>query len=109
MGWLVFGKKPIPAEAPASSNPFTLVGRNVLYGDQINDTVVVEPTQALARGFESFDRTGIDGATDGAGYAFRGLSTQLRRLQTGYARSYALTMVAGAILVGLVLILSHLG
>ena len=109
VGWLVFGKKPIPAEAPASSNPFTLVGRNVLYGDQINDTVVVEPTQALARGFESFDRTGIDGATDGAGYAFRGLSTQLRRLQTGYARSYALTMVAGAILVGLVLILSHLG
>ena len=109
VGWLYFGRKPIPVVAPASSNPFTLVGRNVLYGDQVNDTVVVQPTHALARTAVLLDDQAIDGAANGSAYAFGGLSTQVRRLQTGYARSYALTMVAGVIVVGVVLILGQLG
>jgi NADH-quinone oxidoreductase subunit L len=40
---------------------------------------------------------------------FAGLSTQTRRLQTGQVRTYALTMTVGAVLVGLVFILSQLG
>ena len=38
-----------------------------------------------------------------------GLSTQVRRLETGYVRSYALTMLGGVLLVGGVLSLSQLG
>ena len=55
------------------------------------------------------DVTLIDRTFDGAGHAFQGLSTQLRRLQTGYTRNYALTMLLGVLVVGAVLILSQLG
>ncbi len=40
---------------------------------------------------------------------FAGLSAQTRKLQTGQVRTYALTMAAGALLVGVVMILSQLG
>ncbi|MDO5533245.1 MAG: NADH-quinone oxidoreductase subunit L [Propionibacteriaceae bacterium] len=107
--WLVFGRKPIPATAPATNNPVTLAGRNVLFGDQVNDFLFVAPTTALATATDATDAQGIDKAADGAAHAFAGLSTQVRRLQTGYARSYALTMVIGAVVVGALLILSPLG
>ncbi len=108
-GWLVFGRGSIPATAPATNNPITLAGRNVLFGDQVNDFLFVSPATALASGVDTTDARGIDAALDNSGRAFAGLSTQMRRLQTGYARSYALTMVFGALVVGAVLILTQLG
>ena len=57
----------------------------------------------------ALDDTALDGTANALGHGFGGLSTVLRRIQTGYARSYALTMVAGVLLVGVVLILSQLG
>ena len=109
VAWLVFGRSPVPVTAPATNNPLTLAGRNALFGDQVNDFLFVSPTVATASALDTTDSKGIDGAVDGAGRAFLGLSTQARRLQTGYARSYALTMVAGVLLVGAVLILNQLG
>ena len=110
LSWTIFGRgKTIPAVAPASGNPVTLVGRNVLYGDQINDYLFVGPAQATGTAVDHTDRAGIDGMVDGSGHAFGGLSTQLRRVQTGYVRSYALTMLVGVVAVGAVLILSQLG
>ena len=109
VGWYFFGRGSIPKVAPASTNPFTLVGRNVLFGDQINNTLVVNPTQVGARTIVALDDTALDGTANALGHGFGGLSTVLRRIQTGYARSYALTMVAGVLLVGVVLILSQLG
>ncbi|HHU37875.1 MAG TPA: NADH-quinone oxidoreductase subunit L [Propionibacterium sp.] len=107
--WLVFGRSSIPVTAPATNNPITLAGRNVLFGDQVNDFLFVSPTTALATGIDTTDARGIDRMVDGGAQAFGGLSTQMRRLQTGYARSYALTMVFGALVVGAVLILTQLG
>ena len=107
--WLVFGRSSIPVVAPATNNPVTLAGRNVLFGDQVNDFLFVTPAVALASAVDTTDAKGIDTAVDGSGRAFLGLSTQLRRLQTGYARSYALTMVVGVLLVGAVLILNLVG
>ena len=109
LSWSMFGRQPIPAVAPATGNPVTLVGRNVLYGDQINDFVFVGPAKATGVAIDHTDRVGIDGVVDGSGHAFAGLSTQLRRVQTGYVRSYALTMLVGVVAVGAVLILSQLG
>ncbi|MFP5417240.1 MAG: NADH-quinone oxidoreductase subunit L [Actinomycetes bacterium] len=108
VSWFVFGRQPIPVTAPASNNPFTLAGRNVLFGDQVNDFLFVSPAHAVAGAVDTTDATGIDGVADGSGRAFAGLSTQVRRLQTGYARSYALIMVVGVLLVGAVLILGQL-
>ena len=92
-----------------SSNPFTVAGRNDLFGDAVNNTLVVQPTMVLARGLVANDDAIIDVGADGLGSMFAGLSTQTRRLQTGQVRTYALTMTVGAVLVGLVFILSQLG
>ncbi|MFV0405853.1 MAG: NADH-quinone oxidoreductase subunit L [Propioniciclava sp.] len=107
VGWRYFGRE-IPGTAPASSNPFTLIGRHVLYGDQINDFLFVAPTKAVARAVDAADQVVIDGAVDGSGRAAAGISTQLRKLQTGYVRNYALTMLLGVCAVGVVLILTQL-
>lgn len=109
LSWYVFGQRPVPDVAPASANPLTIAGRNDLFGDAVNDTLVVQPTMTLARGLVANDDRVIDVGADGLAAMFSGLSTQTRRLQTGQVRTYALTMTAGAVLVGLVMILSQLG
>ena len=109
ISWWVFGRRPVPSVAPRSVSPFTIAGRNDLFGDVVNDTLVVQPTLVLARGLVANDNKVIDLGADGLGAMFAGLSTQTRRLQTGQVRTYALTMTVGALLVGLVFILSQLG
>jgi NADH-quinone oxidoreductase subunit L len=107
-GWLVFGRKPIPTYAP-SGNVLELAGRNDLYGDALNDAIFVKPVMGAANSIaRTIDDGGVDRLVNGTAATFGGLSTQLRRLQTGYVRSYALTMVAGAALVGVVLILGRM-
>lgn len=106
--WLVFGRSPIPTYAP-SGNVFEKAARNDLYADAINDALVVNPVMNTARTIAgTIDDKGVDGLVNGTAATVGGLSTQLRRLQTGYVRSYALTMVVGAALVGVVLILGRL-
>ncbi|RXW33202.1 NADH-quinone oxidoreductase subunit L [Propioniciclava flava] len=107
--WMVFGRGSIPDVAPATKNPVTIAGRNVLFGDQVNGFLFTHPTVATAKAIDTADVSLIDRSFDGAGRAFQGLSTQLRRLQTGYTRNYALTMLLGVLVVGAVLILSQLG
>jgi NADH-quinone oxidoreductase subunit L len=46
----------------------------------------------------AIDKAVIDGAVNGAGNVVRLAGTQLRRLQTGYVRNYALGIAAGAVL-----------
>lgn len=108
IGWFVF-KDDVADTQPSTKNPFILVGRNDLYGDAINDTVVVAPTMALASGLEVADRKGIDGVVMGGAALVGGLAQWLRKAQNGYVRSYALTMVLGIIGVGVVLILGQIG
>ena len=51
-----------------------------------------------------FDNRGVDGAVNGLAALIGGTSGRLRRLQTGFVRSYALSMLAGAaVLVGAML------
>ncbi|WP_232549965.1 NADH-quinone oxidoreductase subunit L [Propioniciclava soli] len=109
LSWFVFGRGPIPRVAPATRNPITLAGRNVLFADQANGLLFTGPTVATAHAVDVTDRVGIDGAADGTGRAFGGLSAMVRRVQSGYARSYALMMLFGVLAVGVVLILSQLG
>ncbi len=45
------------------------------------------------------DNRGIDGAVNGLAALIGGTSGRLRRLQTGFVRSYALSMFAGAAIV----------
>ena len=107
---LVFGpKKEIAAVQPASRSPFTLIGRNDLYGDAINEAVFMRPGQQLTSNLARLDSDGIDGGVNGTALAISVVSGRLRRSQNGFVRTYALTMVAGAVLVGAVLIVGRLG
>ena len=80
LSWWMFGTKPIPDVAPVSRNPVTIAGRNDLFGDAVNDILVVQPTMVLARGLVDNDDKIIDLGADGLGAMFAGLSTQTRKV-----------------------------
>jgi NADH-quinone oxidoreductase subunit L len=65
----------------------------------------MRPGQYLTRFLVFFDNRVVDGAVNATAAAFGGGSARLRRWQTGFVRSYALSMLAGAVLVVGVLVL----
>ena len=105
---MLFGRKEIPVVAPVTKSPFVIAGRNDLFGDAVNEAVFMRPGQQLTSAIVGVDDNGIDDAVNGGAAMIGGLSGSLRKIQTGYVRSYALTMVAGAALVAAVLILGRL-
>jgi NADH-quinone oxidoreductase subunit L len=92
--WLVFGRNPVPVTQPAGSF-VTVAARRNLYADAFNESVLMRPGQWLVRGLVFFDNKGIDGAVNTVAAGLGGGSGRLRRLQTGFVRSYALSMLAG--------------
>ena len=55
--------------------------------------------QQLTKGLVEIDDDAVDGAADGLAAVVGRISDGFRQLQTGFARSYALSMLAGAALV----------
>lgn len=98
IAYRMYGRKPVPADVPDGSS-LTVAARNDLYGDAFNEAALMRPGQLLTRGLVEIDEEAIDGAATGLAGLVSRLSTGLRRLQTGYARSYALSMLSGAVLV----------
>ena len=110
VGFVLFGpRRTIPVEQPASRSPFTLAGRNDLYGDAVNEAVFMRPGQRMTAALARLDAAAVDGTVTGTGTAIADMSSRLRRVQNGFVRSYALTMMAGAAVVGAVLVLGRLG
>ncbi len=98
----------VPETAPKTSNPLVLLGRNDLFQDQAIDYLVTAPGDALVTATKFVDDKVVDGVVEGSGVAVKGLSGFSAKLQSGYARSYALAMVFGATLIGVVYILGRL-
>ncbi|MEJ3748320.1 NADH-quinone oxidoreductase subunit L [Actinomycetes bacterium KLBMP 9797] len=73
--------------------------RRNLYADTINEAVFEKPGIFLTRALVYLDNRGIDGLVNGLAAAVGGSSSRLRRLQTGFVRSYAMSMLTGAVLV----------
>ncbi|GAA3689814.1 NADH-quinone oxidoreductase subunit L [Microlunatus aurantiacus] len=110
VAFVVFGpRKDIPLTAPQSRSPFTLAGRNDLYGDALNEAALMRPGQQLTDGLLRLEDDGIDGGVNSTGAVITQISGQLRKVQNGFVRSYALTMVLGAVVVGAVIALGRLG
>ena len=66
--------------------------------DWLYARIIERPGAALSMfSADVIDRRVIDGAVNGAGLVVRGGGTQLRRLQTGYVRNYALSIAAGTV------------
>jgi NADH-quinone oxidoreductase subunit L len=87
---------------------FTRAARADLYGDALNENLLMRPGDRFVGGLVTFDDHGVDGAVNGTGAAFSGMSQRFRRIQTGYVRSYALSVLGGAVLVLLALLAVNL-
>ena len=87
---------------------FTKAARADLYGDALNENLLMRPGDRFVGGLTTFDDHGVDGAVNGTGLAFSGMSQRFRRIQTGYVRSYALSVLGGAVLVLLALLAVNL-
>jgi NADH-quinone oxidoreductase subunit L len=106
--WLRYGRRPVPVVAPTDVRFLTRAARADAYGDSLNEAVFMRPGQYLTRSLTWFDSKAVDGLVSGLAASIGGLSARARRLQNGYARSYALTMLGGAVLIALVLLLVRL-
>jgi NADH-quinone oxidoreductase subunit L len=104
LAWYTIGRTDVPRMAPADVSPFTKASRADLYGDAINDVLVVKPSTDLVSALTTFDRTVVDGVVMGQAAATGGMSMRFRRLQSGFVRSYALSLLGGAAIVVLALL-----
>jgi NADH-quinone oxidoreductase subunit L len=104
LAWAMYGRVPVPAVAPPG-RPLTVAARKDLYGDAFNESVLMRPGQWLTRLSVYFDNRGVDGLVNTLAAAVGGTSGRMRKLQTGFVRSYALSMFFGAaVLVALLLV-----
>ncbi len=105
VAFLVVGRRPVPVVRPEPVSWPVRAARADLYGNALNETLVARPGQWLTGGLVFTDRWGVDGLVNGIAALIGGTSGRLRRLQTGFVRSYALSMLGGAIiLVGALLL-----
>ena len=104
LAWTLFGRRSIPVAAPTEVSPVIRAARADLYGDAINDAVVVRPGSALVRGLLRTDGTVVDRTLTGGPVLVGGLGGLLRRAQTGYVRSYAASILGGSLVVVLALL-----
>ena len=102
------GRRDIPRTAPQDVSFATRAARHDIYGDDINDELVVKPGKALTSGLLVFDRTVVDGAFSGGALTVGGLGALARRAQNGFVRSYALSFLGGVLLVVLALLAVNL-
>jgi NADH-quinone oxidoreductase subunit L len=108
LAWFFVQMRDVPREQPADVSFVTKAARADLYGDAINDTLVVRPGSQLVTGLVATDRGLVDGAFTGGASVVGGIGQGLRRLQTGYVRSYALSVLGGALLLVLTLVAVNL-
>ena len=99
IAWRMYATRPIPSVAPVGVSALTLAARRDLYGDAFNETVLMRPGFAATQELVLIDDIAVDGVGRGLAGVVAGMSSVLRRAQTGFARSYALSMLAGAALV----------
>jgi NADH-quinone oxidoreductase subunit L len=96
--WRYLGR-PVPETAPADVSVLTVAARRDLYGDAFNEEAFMRPGAALTHALVEFDDQGMDGSVNALGNLVARTSEWLRGFQTGFARNYALSMLAGAALV----------
>ncbi|MEE2059998.1 NADH-quinone oxidoreductase subunit L [Rhodococcus artemisiae] len=103
-----YATREIPDTAPADVAALTVAARNDLYGDAFDEAVFMRPGQGMVRTLVAVENSGVNGVVSGVSGVVGALSSSLRRLQTGFVRSYALYMFAGAAIVVAALMLVRL-
>ncbi|MEV6138245.1 NADH-quinone oxidoreductase subunit L [Nocardia sp. NPDC051990] len=99
-----FAQHEVPETAPEAVSALTIGARKDLYGDTFNEGVFMRPGAYLTRFLVFLDNRGIDGIVNGTAALIGGLSARIRKVQSGFVRSYALSMFTGAALVAAALL-----
>jgi NADH-quinone oxidoreductase subunit L len=99
VAYRMYGRAAIPRVAPVRVSALTTAARADLYGDAFNEEVFMRPGAQLTEALVEVDNAGVDGSVNALAALVGRTSNRLRRLQTGFARNYALSMLAGAVLV----------
>ncbi|MER5222074.1 NADH-quinone oxidoreductase subunit L [Streptomyces flaveus] len=95
LAYAQYGRRPVPVVAPRGSL-LTRAARRDLLQDDFNHVVLVRGGEHLTRSLVYVDHSLVDGVVNGTAASMGGLSGRLRRLQNGFARSYAVSMFGGA-------------
>ncbi|KHO23495.1 NADH-quinone oxidoreductase subunit L [Mycolicibacterium setense] len=98
IAYRMYAQQAVPAEVPDGS-ALTVAARRDLYGDAFNEAVFMRGGQTLTAALVVVDDKVVDGTAGGLAALVSRTSDGLRQLQTGFARSYALSMLGGAALV----------
>jgi NADH-quinone oxidoreductase subunit L len=91
--------RPDPAALTRAAGPVYRILVNKYYIDELYDHRFVEAARAIAGASWAFDVHIIDGLANRLGWALAMGGQGLRRVQTGIVGNYALTIVAGLLLV----------
>jgi NADH-quinone oxidoreductase subunit L len=102
LAWTIYRKSPTSQQAPdvlqKALGPLFTAMEHKWWVDELYTAVILNPLKAIA-GFlnTTIDQKGIDAAGSGLAKVTTGLGTWLRRLQNGFARTYALWMLLGLV------------
>ncbi|MFI9504095.1 NADH-quinone oxidoreductase subunit L [Nocardia sp. NPDC052566] len=99
-----YAQREIPDTAPEAVTALTVAARKDLYGDALNEAAFMRPGQHVTRSLVFLDNRGIDGIVNGTAALIGGLSARIRRVQSGFVRTYALSMFTGAALLAAALL-----
>jgi NADH-quinone oxidoreductase subunit L len=108
-GYFRYQLRPVPVLAPTQVTAVTRAARANLYTDAANEAILMRPGQWFTRVLVFFDNNVIDGGVRGIAAGIGGLSGRMRRTQNGFVRSYALSMLGGAVLLAGALLLVRIG
>jgi NADH-quinone oxidoreductase subunit L len=97
LAWLLVGRRPVPVARPQRVSWPVRAARADLFANAINETLIARPGIWLSRALVYLDNRGVDGAVNGTAALLGGTSGRLRRTQTGFVRSYALTILGGTV------------
>ena len=102
LAYLFYAVNPeLPEKLSTKAHAMYSIMVNKYYVDEVYDAVIVWPVVRASREFlwKFVDVFMIDGAVNGVGQLVRGSAGGLRRMQTGYVRTYAGWILLGGVLV----------
>ncbi len=94
--------------APEKVSIVVKAARKDLYGDVMNENLLMKPGQRLTRLLGFFDKSVVDGFYSGIGSLTGGISARLRRSETGFVRSYAMSIILGTAIIVILLLIVRL-
>jgi NADH-quinone oxidoreductase subunit L len=109
VAYLVVGRRPTPVRMPEPVSLPVRAARRDLYANAINEALIARPGIWLTRALVYLDNKGVDGLVNGTAALFGGSSGRIRRMQTGFVRSYALSMLGGGVLIIAALLAARYG